>query len=255
MQRLGTPKDALLFGHVSDPRPKVAFYDDTNDDTPGWGVGSGWIIRALGLSGYLAMYSHDFSIMKEIASPFPVGGIPHVFGRDLLWKSGALPIGPIGAYDDVRGFHVLVQPKNPLDAMNGIASDGKDMVWTLGEGRKEGEYIWPVLSVITAPYTTDPAAVQSRRLRSDPNINLNPDLWAVGCGYGGREIVGKNGVQLVRLSDGVAWHLSSPKGSGIGWRDVIGFTCEEAFVRIETLSGANVVRIRLDSLGPGLPPD
>jgi hypothetical protein len=53
----------------------------------------------------------------------------------------------------------------------------------------------------------------------------------------------------------VAWHLTSPKGSGVGWGDVIGFTCEEAFVRIETTSNANVVRIRLDSLGPGLPPD
>jgi hypothetical protein len=193
--------------------------------------------------------------MKEIASPFPVGGIPHVFGRDLLWDNGDLLVGPIGAYDDVRGFHVLVQPEKTSDYTSGIGSDGKDMVWTLGEGRKDGEYTWPVRSIITAPYTTDPAAVQSRRLRSDAGIIVGPDDWSVGCGYGGRTIIGTNGVQIVRLSDGVAWHLTSPKGSGVGWGDVIGFTCEEAFVRIETLSGANVVRIRLDSLGPGLPPD
>jgi hypothetical protein len=252
MERPGTPVDALLFGHVSDPQAKVPFYDDLSEDTPGWSVGSGWIIRALGMSGYLAMYSHDFTIVKEFNSPFTVGGMPQVFGKDVLWSTGDLTSGPIGAYDDERGFHVLVQPKS-TDYASGVGSDGKDIVWTLGEGDEEGAKTWPVRSVITAAYTTDPAAIKPRRLRSDPGVIVGPDPWGVGCGYGARPIIGTWGLQIVRLSDGVAWHL--PRPAGMSWDRVIGITCDEAFMRVNTNSGSNIARVRLDSLGPGLPPD
>lgn len=252
MERPETPVDALLFGHVSDPQPKVPFYDDLNEGTPGWGVGSGWIIRALGLGGSLTMHSHDFTIMKEIESPFPIGGIPYVFGKDLLWGTGDTSRGPIGAYDEERGFHILVDVPNTAYA-NGVGSDGTDIVWTLGEGDEEWADTWPVRSVITAPYTTDPAAIKPRRLRSDAGLIVGPDPWGVGCGYAGRPIIGIWGLQIVRLSDGVAWHL--PRPTGMSWDRVIGITCDELFARVNTNSGSNIARVRLDSLGPGLPPD
>ena len=118
------------------------------------------------------------------------------------------------------------------------------------------------MSVMTAPYTTDAAQAQatSRRLRSDLK-GFDPYVWAVGCGYAARNVNLKSPVNsalfIVRLSDGVSWlfpgSLDAPR---IAWGPPIGATCDELFTSVEAADGVTeIARIRLDSLGPGTPPD
>jgi hypothetical protein len=56
---------------------------------------------------------------------------------------------------------------------------------------------------------------------------------------------------IVRLSDGAAWMLAGTDPMTYTMEPV-GLTCDEVFFA-DPLN--RVVRVRLDSLGPGLPPD
>jgi hypothetical protein len=64
----------------------------------------------------------------------------------------------------------------------------------------------------------------------------------------------------VRLSDGRSWVLRglSDGGSSLSVQRSLAITCDEIFFRVSmNLSGRDytIVRIRLDSLGPGEPGD
>jgi len=108
---------------------------------------------------------------------------------------------------------------------------------------------------MTAPYTTDPAEAQgkARRLRTDP-MTLSLAHYRVGCGYAARAVcTNQDGCALmvVRLSDGVAWMARGKDPMTYG-TIAVGTTCEEVFFQDPW---GRVGRVRLDSLGPGIPPD
>jgi hypothetical protein len=147
-------------------------------------------------------------------------------------------------------------------------TDGVSMVWTHGTGKAPDATLeYPVRSIMMAPFTTDPEELKAKaqRLRSDPG-QLVPYPFGIGCGYAARQVftpsatdasVGSNDLLVVRLADGVSWIVSAPPVElGMGFGFVLGLTCEEVFATANFADEPNtIVRIRLDSLGPGIPPD
>ena len=84
--------------------------------------------------------------------------------------------------------------------------------WTYVAGKDLGGAMYETMSVMTAPFSTSAAEVEttSRRLRSDLK-GFEPYGWVVGCGYAARG-AGllaplNNALFIVRLADGVSWTL------------------------------------------------
>ena len=112
---------------------------------------------------------------------------------------------------------------------------------------------------MTDPYTTDPASVTARRLRSYPytgGVGAVPAL--VGCGYAVHDRILAS--TLVRLSDGTTWTIPADVvPSGVQWAKPIAVTCDEVFglgyLPANPSRPSTLVRVRIDSLGPGSPAD
>jgi hypothetical protein len=171
------------------------------------------------------------------------------------------------SWDREHGIRHLLHWQNDYSRGAGhFGTDGVDMVWSQGEDRDYSKSeLFPSKSIMTAPFTTDPAQAQAkaRRLRSEPGTLIARPLgkFAVGCGYAARagymNTDLKYAMVVVRLSDGYSWIF--PGGSDVNnlsWDEVLGITCEDIFVNVgvKDLYGT-ISRIRLDSLGPGIPPD
>ena len=139
-----------------------------------------------------------------------------------------------------------------------FGTDGKDMAWVYGTGRTDPNGgLFTAVSIMTSPFTTDPAQVQPRRLRSDELYGYGTPFH-VGCGYAARAL--SDGVRLVRLSDGVSWLLSADWHLHFQWIEPVAITCTELFAQVSVRTGdawtlPKYARVRLDSLGPGVPPD
>ncbi len=106
---------------------------------------------------------------------------------------------------------------------------------------------------MTAPFTIDPAALKPKRLRSDPSVSMGSQGFQVACGraaHGG----GNQPVVVVNLADGLSWLLPPALGSDVYFY-TIGLTCDHVYLSGQFGGRTNIARIRLDSLGPGLPPD
>lgn len=175
----------------------------------------------------------------------------------LFWSTSTLHRSGVNVWTPDGGAKPFIRWVG--DATRGagnFGTDGTDMVWSYGEGKEPAEKIYPTRSIMTAPYTTDPSALEPRRVRAQlattTSIGLHP--FQVGCGYaahGG----GKDTVPLVvRLSDGWAWPIPT-LDPGLLLYAPIGVTCDEVFAFGEIGGRLNIVRIRLDSLGEGSPPD
>ena len=141
-------------------------------------------------------------------------------------------------------------------------SDGTDLVWVQGEGRDGDSTQFPQRWIMTSKYSTDPAAIQPRRLTRWLPYLIAGRTPAVGCGYAavryvlGETIATETGLLIVRLSDGVNWTLRSPnEAKPDSWGPPIAITCDEVFARYQGGAGYETIRrVRLDSLGPGDPP-
>ena len=114
---------------------------------------------------------------------------------------------------------------------------------------------------MTAPFTSDPSQLKPRRLRSNV-AEASWEQFAVGCGYAAKtsDRGDDQPVVVVRLSDGQKWELknssfSLPPDQRWNWDNRIALTCDEIFVQAIPGKRGEIVRIRLDSLGPGIPAD
>jgi hypothetical protein len=136
-----------------------------------------------------------------------------------------------------------------------FGTDGIDMAWIEASGAGASPGTWTTLTVMTAPFTTDPNAIVKRRLRSEDRGYFGDAQFTVGCGYAAHSVLSAagNSVRVVRLSDGVSWNLFSK--SPWHWTAPLALTCTELFINIVIGSQFDVARVRLSSLGPGIAPD
>ena len=232
----------------------------------GWGMTSEWLVRwKSGLHGRKFGSTAEVSIFdpSEDVEGLPPQNVQGV-GSTVLFGVGSGTSSGVMVWTESKGARALVRyPGDATKAAGNFGTDGVDMVWTFGEGTfASGKF--SSASITTAPFTTDPALAQksARRLRSDPGP-LVPGGFAVGCGYAARELdslvpaPGSKDLLVVRLSDGVSWLVKMPSiATGAGFIDPLGITCDEVFSTAQFPDDAvSIVRIRLDSLGPGTPPD
>jgi hypothetical protein len=136
-----------------------------------------------------------------------------------------------------------------------FGTDGINMAWIEASGRATSADPWTTLSIMTAPYTTDPSSIVKRRVRSEDVGYFATAKFTVGCGYAAHRFVAGPvaGVRIVRLADGVSWKLTdTPRWY---WYEPTAVTCSELFVNIVGPKAFNLARVRFDSLGPGIPPD
>ncbi|HEY8141811.1 MAG TPA: hypothetical protein VIG06_04040, partial [Kofleriaceae bacterium] len=258
---LGSDADALLIGQIGRLQPELVWRDATAS-TASWSVGAGWLVRGAAPERELFLHSPDlerqvalYSAARDPDRMAPAGGLPRVIGRDVLFEVGGSGGHALMAYDVERGLHPLV-PGGRAQADGNAGTDGRHLVWTRGEGGAGPDGVFPRRSIVAADYTTDPGAIRPRRLRSDPNptIGAHDMRFAVGCGFAGRNAMPPRDLLLVRIADGASWQLAAVPGWS--WGQVLGFTCQEAFVTVFSRSqGISIARVRLDSLGPGRPPD
>ena len=149
---------------------------------------------------------------------------------------------------------------NDADTTRGtfdINTDGVDWVWAEGEGRTTTTF--PVVKVVTSPFTRDPSKIEKRVLRSDLGEGMVAAFrFAVGHGYAGhfgQRPNGDQGVMIVKLADGAGWFLPGPNNAPVIFQHALAFTRDEVFLRVRDEHGTNVYRVRLDSLGAfALPP-
>ncbi len=181
------------------------------------------------------------------------------FHDTVFWLSGNLNIMGIMAYRPEKGaFPFIVYPGDTSHGAYALGTDGVNLVWIDGSGKAPGAPIYPVQSIMTSPFTSDPSALVPKRLRSYPSAYGTIETFAVGCGYAAHWL-GEGGIVVVRLSDGVSWILQAncPAVAPGLWCPsfVYAVTCEEIFVRTDVGYTKNIARIRLDALGPEIPPD
>lgn len=261
-------KQGILAGDVHEPLPKLVktFSLSKEDFHPNWYASTEWMFRR---RGDLRACSWDGK--KEILAYDPANDpeglrISQVssHGPDLFLSIGEHTRHAVVTWNEAKGLRSLIRwPGDNTKGAANFATDGKNMVWTYGEGNSPDGLTFEKFSVMTAPFSTDEATVAktTKRLHSDPG-GISIKRYVTGCGYAAiwANMAPKgllNGLFVVRLSDGISWLIPGAKQvSDFAIKDVFGITCDEVFVTMKTkTTSINIARIRLDSLGQSLPPD
>ncbi len=190
---------------------------------------------------------------------------PTWVGSTLLFAFESFPKYRVRRWTEQDGSKELVGFGSDTSKGAGFpGSDGKDLVWIQGEGLGPADSVFPTRSIMTSVFSTDPAEIKARRLRSWTPAFVGTPVVApvVGCGLAALGAFlpatepDPGGVLLVRLSDGVSWMIRQPPQPGPFWSWPIAITCEEVFAMFRGPNGVDTIRrVRLDSLGPGEPPD
>ncbi|AKU95797.1 hypothetical protein AKJ09_02461 [Labilithrix luteola] len=186
-------------------------------------------------------------------------------GDDVFWEGGTSIRSAVKVWTRAGGVKTLVGwPNDYTRSASGIGTDGVDMVW-LEENGLISEGIYSDYQVWTAKYSTDPAAVATnkRHVLAD-TLGSYSERFVVGCGYAAIAIHPNTdwgqayGVRVVRLADGVSWTVyneSAPQVSDLVIQRPLAVTCDEVFARgLSKRTDDELVRIRIDSLGPGIAP-
>lgn len=148
-----------------------------------------------------------------------------------------------------------------------FAADDKDMIWSEGHGRANAGAPFDEVQVRTAPRNDIGPGDAGRVIgRVHPYGIGSGEMGAVGCGYAARvaappmpgDAMPPESVFIYRLSDGRRWELQ--QSPAMTFKNAVAITCDEVFINVNVQADggkprANIVRIRLDSLGAGLPPN
>jgi hypothetical protein len=254
-----SPHQGALGGEIDQPRPTVLAHYQVEGLGYNWRASASWVgrVNANDLRVFVSPWSmaEDFLVTSPPADPDNLHlGEWFLLGDAMFWGTSTLKIDGINVWDQAAGARPFIRwvgdyTKGAAD----LGTDGIDMVWTYGE-KQPNDTVYDPRSVMTAPFTTDAAALEPRRLRSQPDSSHGINPWKVGCGYAAH-FGSPSRVFLVRLADGVAWSVPSAPPD-LDWHAPIGITCDELFIHGVTTNGRTTYfRVRLDSLGPGLPPD
>jgi len=244
-------------------------YRANDPSTPGWRAGAQGFIRFTSP----ALYLHDRAFTSETllhsAATDPIGASSstafQLIGDSAIWEVGTSTTNGIRAYDPERGPHDLIRfLDEPTRGAGTPGTDGVDLVWMEGEDYQPDLYTYATRSIMTSPFTTDPAALKPRRLRRNLSTSFGTasEAFRVGCGRAAKSGgVSTKDIQIVRLSDGQGWNLLHTQQL---WHasTVVGMTCDEIFLVVQIWegeggepNGSTIQRIRFDALGEGLPPD
>lgn len=223
-----------------------------------WYVNSQYVLRVSAPDLAVDVYPTDDSLAEATSvyrlaedpdgiqtGPIVMQGEHIVFTVNDRFRAGIM------GYAAEGGLRPLVRRYGDLlEGDFNAGTDGKHLVWTHGSDHPEGEANYPTKTVMVSPYAMTAEEIKPRALTTDPTYGeIAP--FKVGCGYAAHDTSREGtGIQVVRLSDGHSWYIGD---EGDEWRlvkDVLGITCEEIFLRS---SAGNVLRVRLDSLGPGKP--
>jgi hypothetical protein len=260
--------EGVLAGDIGS-LPSVVLSNPVDGGSTGWEVSSAWLVRIDEKIRARRWGSSDELLVQSPAqdpegmSAFIRGAV----GEAIFWEVGGLTYHGVMAWTEADGARSLVRyPGDYTEGAGSFGTDGVDLVWTHGEGKAPSDWNYPTRDIMTAPFSTDPDVVKAtaRRLRSDPG-QIGIEAFAVGCGYAARTFYvdvdagsGASGdLLIVRLTDGVSWIVDAPPVStGVIFARALGFTCEEVFALVQFPDDAlSFVRMRLDSLGPGITPD
>ncbi len=144
-----------------------------------------------------------------------------------------------------------------------FGSDGTWMAWSVGDGRPDQNSKFDKVHLLTSAYTTD-ANPTGQELTTVSGWGMAATPFVVGCGYAARQsiipldasITDANTLQIFRLSDGMRWSLPA------AWTQPLAITCTELFATVAVpgddagvKSHYTIGRVRLDSLGVGMPAD
>lgn len=260
--RLSEYGGGALVANIDDLSPRVLLhYHD--EGTRGYHVGLPGVLETTTSPGNV-MILHDWSdgsIQQQIWSSGQDQGLEEVplffYGQSFFWEATTLPLSKLKVWDADAGVRDFISyGGDTSQGASDLATDGRDLVWHYGSNRTDPNGLFPTLADTTAKFTTDPSALQPRRLRSEIG-NAFGDRIEVGCGFAADGT--GNGIRVVRLSDGFSWLLPS-NGSTWRWTEPLAVTCTELFAMVAADGDAGwqnigIARVRLDSLGPGTPPD
>jgi hypothetical protein len=250
--------EGALGGSVGQTHPTLlAHFQD--DENYGWYPTASSLFRATAWADDIVAFpwSMEYSLPVASVATDPEGlQITNLVptGSAIFWEAGSLYHQGVNVWDPVNGARALRRwigdwTRGACD----LGTDGVDLVWFEGSGKDPTAQEYPVMDIMTAPFTTDPAALMPRRVRSQPPHLICAYPYVVGCGYaaGGSTF---NHTMVTRLSDGVSWTLPNVEND-LELNLPIGITCDEVFIRGTIAGQWNIARVRLDSLGPGDPPD
>jgi hypothetical protein len=253
-----------LVANIDDLAPRVLLhYHDQG--TRSYSVGLPGVLETTTMPGNV-MILHDWldgSKQQQIWSTAMDNGLQEVpiafVGASFFWEATTLPISKLKIWDaDAGARDFIAYGTDTTQGAGNLWTDGHDMVWLYGSNRTNPNDVYPTVAYMTSPFTTDAAALQPRRLRSEVGNGFGTGQMQVGCGYAAWESY--QGIRLVRLSDGVSWMLPTKQGSTWLWADPLAITCTEVFARAAFNGDAGwqysgIARVRIDSLGPGIPAD
>jgi hypothetical protein len=182
-------------------------------------------------------------------------------GSTLFWNASRACVSKFKVWTSAGGTADFLSfgDTNSTEGVGDIGTDGTDIVWTYGSGGCDPQtLLYNTVSIMTSPFSTTASGLQPRRLRSEIPNGLGVSPFVVDCGYAARQT--SQGIRLVRLSDGVSWLLAADPSTPWEWEIPIALTCTELFAQVLVhndggLGSTQYTRVRLDSLGPGTPPD
>ncbi len=186
----------------------------------------------------------------------------------LFWVAATARRSAVKVWTKEQGIFTLLDHDNDLTrGVEGFATDGVDMVWMEGRGRTNyNSLVFDVYEHWTAKYSLDKDTVRAtkRRLLAEPRAVMG-ERYVVGCGYAAVLSVpptptewGQTGFLLIRLSDGRSWPIldgSREQKRELHFATPLGVTCEHVYLQASSNSGnaSEGIRIRIDSLGEGVP--
>ena len=243
----------FIAGDVSEFRPSFVhhFMDQ---------IDHGVVVGALGVldvdqGDTLNLYEWN-DAPKAISNPQDIGlrsSFPLFSGSALFWSASGGSYNRVAAYThDAGATDLLSSGSDPTVGYDDFGSDGTDMVWLAGQGHDAGAIAFDSANIMTSPFATNPLNVVARRLRSETPSGFGVSPTKVGCGYAARA----NGdyLRIVKISDGSSWVLNNRLPWE--WVNPLAITCDEVFATVGTGGGnVNIARVRISSLGPGIPAD
>jgi hypothetical protein len=258
-----TTVEGALGGSIDDLHPKVLVRHD-DQESYNWTGGEKYVLQ--GSAPSFRVYAYDWSIGAPTLVANPSSDPDHLgiydetpVGDAIFFETSGAVLSGINVWTPAKGAQPFIRwIGDPLHGAGSFGTDGKDMAWRYGEGRDEQGW-YETVNLMTAKFTADPNAVVAKAVyvgltRRD---SIGAETVGVGCGYAAtlNHLQGnpKGNVLIIRLADGRRWN--APGSPAVKHSRVIGVSCADVFVLsiVTPDPHATIVRIALDSLGPGEP--